>query len=279
MANILIVSTKRQDDPVLERIMIDEGHTLFFAEGGDEALAFLGLHPGTDAVLVEGDVRCLGGEVGFVAYLRASDFYGDIPVLSRAPSLRDTALALRRVLEEDRLRPGLWKSRRALFRLKRANFTFRTLEEAWDISLLAGACFPDPEAAAFGLGELMMNAVEHGNLGLTYAEKGQLMSGGGWQAEIARRLELPANRDKTAVLELEATETEIRVVIRDEGQGFDWKAYLDLSSTRMTDPNGRGIALARLRAFPDLVFNAAGNEVTCRASRAAEQSEQQALAG
>jgi hypothetical protein len=35
---------------------------------------------------------------------------------------------------------------------------------------------PDPESVQIALSELMLNAIEHGNLGLGFARKGQLMA-------------------------------------------------------------------------------------------------------
>ena len=42
--------------------------------------------------------------------------------------------------------------------------------------------------------ELMLNAVEHGLLGITYDEKGELRQRAGFRAEVSRRLALPENR-------------------------------------------------------------------------------------
>jgi anti-sigma regulatory factor (Ser/Thr protein kinase) len=49
--------------------------------------------------------------------------------------------------------------------------------------------------------------------------------------------------------------------IVDEGQGFDWRNYLDLDPRRAFDPNGRGIAMARSLSFESMEYNERGNEV------------------
>ena len=54
------------------------------------------------------------------------------------------------------------------------------------------AC-PDPEAVIIGLTELLVNAVEHGNLGITYEDKTALNAAGTWDTEVRRRLALPEN--------------------------------------------------------------------------------------
>jgi hypothetical protein len=45
----------------------------------------------------------------------------------------------------------------------------------------------------------------------------------------------------------------------DQGAGFDWQRYLDFDPERATDPNGRGIAMARLMSFESLSYSGCGN--------------------
>jgi hypothetical protein len=49
--------------------------------------------------------------------------------------------------------------------------------------------------------------------------------------------------------------------VKDEGPGFDWRAFLELDPQRAFEPNGRGIALARQLCFRDMEFLGSGNEV------------------
>jgi hypothetical protein len=80
--------------------------------------------------------------------------------------------------------------------LVKGEFHFQTLEEG---SLLANAfahACPKPEKVILGLSELFINAVEHGNLGISYHEKGELINTEQLIQEIARRQALKENRDK-----------------------------------------------------------------------------------
>ena len=52
-----------------------------------------------------------------------------------------------------------------------SRFRFRTLEEAKSLAYFIANCFPDPVMAVCGINELLVNAVEHGNLGVTYDNK------------------------------------------------------------------------------------------------------------
>jgi hypothetical protein len=47
--------------------------------------------------------------------------------------------------------------------------------------------------------------------------------------------------------------------IYDEGHGFPWQNFLELSAERACDPNGRGIALARMMSFSQISYEGCGN--------------------
>lgn len=133
-------------------------------------------------------------------------------------------------------------------------FPFRTLEDVSGLSQLAAGLCPDPESAQIALSELMCNAIEHGNLGLGFARKGQLMALGAWRNEVERLLGLPEHAARFSYLRVECRPREVRFLIRDQGLGFDPGPYLELDPARSVEPHGRGIAIARMLAFPDLVF-------------------------
>ncbi|MEO5342524.1 MAG: response regulator [Gammaproteobacteria bacterium SHHR-1] len=140
-------------------------------------------------------------------------------------------------------------------------FRFRTLDEAKNLALLLAKACPDPEQALLGLTELMVNAVEHGNLGISYSDKSRLNMSGDWREEIHRRLQLPENQDKYATLELERGRDRVEVLIEDKGEGFDWHRFLDMDPERAFDNHGRGIAMARALSFSHLEYLGSGNRV------------------
>src|SRR5713226_82340 len=109
--------------------------------------------------------------------------------------------------------------------MRNASFSFQTVEQARDLgTLLANTC-PDPSATVIGLTELLVNAVEHGNLGITYEDKSRLYASGSWSEEVGRRLALPENASKRAEVSFERADGKLRFVIRDCGKGFDWNRY------------------------------------------------------
>jgi DNA-binding response OmpR family regulator len=145
--------------------------------------------------------------------------------------------------------------------LEKATFTFQTVEQARDIgALLANTC-PDPPATVIGLTELLVNAVEHGNLGITYEDKSKLFATGGWKEEVQRRLALPENSSKRAEVSFERADGQLRFTIRDQGRGFDWQTYLQIDPQRAFDTHGRGIAMANRLSFSHIEYRGCGNEV------------------
>jgi DNA-binding response OmpR family regulator len=150
--------------------------------------------------------------------------------------------------------------------LKEAEFRFRTLPEARELATeLSGLC-PEPERVALGLTELMVNAIEHGNLEISYAEKSQLCRANAWQSEVERRLEQADYRNRMAHVHVSRGIGSLQFLVRDEGPGFPWRDFLELDPTRAFAPNGRGIALARELAFSKLDYVDPGNVVVARVS-------------
>ena len=159
------------------------------------------------------------------------------------------------------LRLEVTKDAGVLGRMLSARFEFRTPEEAVDLgAFLAKAC-PQPERVVVGLGELLMNAVEHGNLAISYDEKTELNHRAFWFEEVHRRLARPEYADRRATALFERLEDRVRFTIRDDGEGFDPTPYLQIDPSRVFDSHGRGIAMANLLSFDHLEYRRGGSEV------------------
>jgi CheY-like chemotaxis protein len=143
-------------------------------------------------------------------------------------------------------------------------FRFRDLDQARALGILLSRLCPDPGIAILGLTELMINAVEHGNLGISYQDKLRLRLDNSWDAEVARRLQAPEWQDRVAEVTFERAEDHVRFVIEDQGDGFDASNYLDFDPARACDPNGRGIAMARHVSCFELEFPGRGNIAVAR---------------
>jgi len=142
-----------------------------------------------------------------------------------------------------------------------ATFCFSTLEEARSLAISLSDAAEDPSASGLGLLELMVNAVEHGNLGLNFDEKVKFVTDGSYEHEIRRRMELPENKTKFAVVEFSREGGDVVFLITDQGLGFDWSPFLELDPRREMAPCGRGIAMARMLAFNTMEYLGHGNAV------------------
>jgi len=150
---------------------------------------------------------------------------------------------------------------KAMELLDSAEFRFRRLDEVGPlIQVLASLC-AKPEHVATGLSELLVNAIEHGNLGLSYEDKKRLRLDNNWEAEVIRRQTLPEFRDRSVLVRVARLVDHLEFTVIDEGAGFNWQRYLDFDPERATDPNGRGIAMARLMSFDSLCYSGCGNQV------------------
>lgn len=142
-------------------------------------------------------------------------------------------------------------------------FRYRTLLEARELGpLLANGC-PEPDRAVLGLAELLVNAVEHGNLEISYEEKSQLSENDQLDAEIDRRLALRKYAEKSVEVTFLRREDRIEISVQDQGKGFNWENYLTLDESRAFDSHGRGIAMAKMMSFDSLEYRGNGNHVVC----------------
>jgi|GEM_PF-3283726 len=158
--------------------------------------------------------------------------------------------------------------------LREARFVFRTPEEARELAQFLARLCPNPMRQQLGIEELLLNAVEHGNLGITNAEKARLLNDGAdWHAELSNRLLLAQNADKRVQVFWRRQSSEISLSVVDEGEGFDHEKWMQPQLETGLAPNGRGIALARAISFDSLQYEGRGNHVIARVAHVASEAE------
>lgn len=145
--------------------------------------------------------------------------------------------------------------------LHNGRFKFRYLAEANLLAQFIAKACPNPRLAIMGISELLINAIEHGNLGIGSEEKAKLQQQNIWIEEINRRCDLPEYKTRIAEVQFTRTETEIELVVTDQGEGFDWKAVENGPSDRLST-HGRGILMAKQLVFKRLEYSGKGNIVT-----------------
>lgn len=145
--------------------------------------------------------------------------------------------------------------------MQEGKFFIRTLEEAEKLAILIANACPKPDEALI-ICELLNNAIEHGNLGITYDEKSKLIEKNSLYEEVMRRIESEEYADLFARVEFMREEDKLRVVIEDMGEGFDYERYLEFDAERVFDNHGRGIAMAN--SVLDIQYHGRGNKVEVR---------------
>ncbi|MBM4263117.1 MAG: response regulator [Deltaproteobacteria bacterium] len=273
---------------ILTEALEEAGYDYVTAENGTDALAFLEAEPKKfEAVLLDRMMPDLDG-MEVLARMKAHRQLAQVPVILQ------TACAAKVEIEEG-LQAGAYyylakpfeykaaievvraavadyrRHRRVrdaaaipvhwLRYLDKGSFSFATLAQARDLAASLANVIDDGEQLAIGLGELFINAVEHGNLGITYEEKSALNARGEWEDEVNRRLTLPENANKRVAVEFERSSAEVSFLIRDQGQGFQWQRFLEIAPERAFDSHGRGIAMAKIMSFDSLEYLGCGNAV------------------
>ena len=146
--------------------------------------------------------------------------------------------------------------------LKSARFEFRSLDDVRSVSSLVACASQEADKVAMGLSELMINAIEHGNLHIGYQEKSDLRKQDKWESEIAHRLALPENKDLYASIDVVNSDEGVTYTITDQGKGFDWSEFMEFDTSRVMDNHGRGIAMANKLYFSKVEYQGNGNIVT-----------------
>ena len=177
-------------------------------------------------------------------------------------SIVRVAMADRRARAQLRSRAARLEEAQKL--ISTVEYRFVTLDDINSLVPVLAAMCPVPDVVAPGLSDLMVNAVEHCNLGVSYQEKSLLKWDGDWEAEIRRRLALPQFCDRFATIRLARDPEFVEFTISDQGKGFDWSKFLSFDPDRAFDPNGRGIAMARTMSFSSLEYQGCGNVVVAR---------------
>lgn len=150
-------------------------------------------------------------------------------------------------------------------------FKIRTVEQARILAHFAAGMFQDPARMETGIYELLINAVEHGCLGIGHDLKTDLLQNGTWDTEIQRRQSLPENRQKNVEVVVARRTEGLFVIITDPGPGFDWQSWMTVDPARASDTHGRGIARAKGISFDSIAFNADGNQVAAHTRDLPEQ--------
>lgn len=118
----------------------------------------------------------------------------------------------------------------------------------------------DDAGIRIGLREILINAIEHGNLGISFDEKSAAINSGEYYQLIAERQRDPRYRDRKVTIIYSLSKRRASFLVRDEGGGFDFEDILQQEPMPTDVYHGRGIAIA-CRFFDTVRYRGRGNEV------------------
>jgi CheY-like chemotaxis protein len=285
---VLVVDDDPMNLSVLVRVLGRVGIETVTAEDGQEALALLKAKPEAfDVMLLDLVMPRMDG-LQLLKRVKASSRLRHIPVILQAASTgpEEISKGLQAGAYYYLIKPLTQKVLLAVVRsaaevcarhralslqaesqdspmamLQEGRFTFQTLHECHELSNLLAKLCPHPGQAVTGLSELLINALEHGNLGITYDDKTALLLDHRWKAEVQARQLLPENLAKCVEVIAQRLPGKVRFEIRDQGPGFDWQSFLTPSPGRLMDNHGRGIFMAKMDSFDTLEYLGNGNQV------------------
>ncbi len=142
-------------------------------------------------------------------------------------------------------------------------YQVRCLAEIYVLSVELAQYFPDPASVQIGIHELLLNALEHGNLEINEQLKMELVREFRWQQEVEHRLQLPQHQDKKVEVELHVDDEKCCITITDQGNGFDWRHYMTGANRSAGSLSGLGLLMVRHAGFDTVEFNEQGNKVRC----------------
>jgi CheY-like chemotaxis protein/anti-sigma regulatory factor (Ser/Thr protein kinase) len=114
-----------------------------------------------------------------------------------------------------------------------------------------------------GIEEIITNAIEHGNLGISYDEKSKAIQEGRLAELIADKGRESDAAGRAVHITSRLSPEMFEIAIRDDGHGFDWRSLPAVEPENLLAFNGRGIFLTKIY-FDEVIYNDIGTEVTLR---------------
>lgn len=288
--NILAIDDEEPNLLMLEAYLSGEKYALFSVQNALDGIKHLQSGHKVDAILLDRMMPGMDG-IEFIRQIKQIKQSKNIPIIMQTAAASQDEIAegiaegvfyyltkpykkilLLSILENaikdfalsDALKEQLSKTNGALNKLCECRFVFQTLEDVSNVSSYIAQLYPKSDVVIMGIKELMINAVEHGNLGITYDEKSDYNLRGIWLDEVSERLSRAENKNKIASISFLRKANEIELIIEDQGDGFEWEHYMEISSARAMHSHGRGIALSKMLSFDRIEYHAPGNKVVCR---------------
>lgn len=117
------------------------------------------------------------------------------------------------------------------------------------------------DVIAMAYHEALVNALEHGNLGMESSLKGDFITGhDAYAALLHERLADPVYASRRIDVLVKTTADIYEVSITDDGPGFDIQLVTRISEAALTKQCGRGLAMIRM-VMDEVAHNEKGNQI------------------
>jgi len=126
--------------------------------------------------------------------------------------------------------------------------------------------FLDPKEASIirvAIREILLNAIEHGNLEISFDEKTKAIQDGNYFKLLTSKQNNTKYKNRKVDVEFSINEEKAVYKITDEGKGFNYKKFINQSPEDMNRSmltHGRGLTMAQ-NIFDEMKFNKTGNQV------------------
>jgi len=115
-----------------------------------------------------------------------------------------------------------------------------------------------------GLDEIIINAIEHGNLNITYTEKTNAIKNNSFEKLQISRMEAPEYVNKKVKISFELQKGYCEWIIKDQGKGFNPSLIPNPILTETSDSlHGRGIFITQFQ-FDEMEYSEGGTKVRLR---------------
>ena len=283
---ILLVDDSKFNLKLFKRFLADQGYDIDSCEDGQSAWELLEKEPEAySTVLLDMVMPGMDG-IQVIKSMRKNAKLKSIPVIFQTSNeeelhkgiqagadyyikkpFKDEQLqttfkaAVKKFHQIQELNKELQKGSEGLDLLMNGKFEFTNLNQADALAAVLAQSCPNPDKIIMGISELLINAIEHGNLAITYEEKSELTMKGDWKSEVSKRLADEKYSSRIAKVDLVRDKEKISITIEDEGAGFNWQKYMEFDPARAFDAHGRGIATANQICFDSLEYKGRGNIV------------------
>lgn len=285
LGTILAVDDEELTLDIIRDTLEDEDFTVVLAQSGAAALELLGADPQRfNAVVIDRLMPVMDG-MALLSAIKGNDKTSHLPIIMQTAAnsqkdIREGVEAgafyyLTKPYDEETLaavvRSAVQSNKQytdtiaydsvpieAATALESGRFRFSSVAEGQSVAWLISQQAQAPMVVTIGLIELINNAIEHGNLEIGGKAKAELLRTNQWEQEVKRRQLLSQYSGRRVVVQFDASTPTVQVTIEDQGPGFNWQSALQDTPELGNRVQGRGIAMARNMAFPNLAYQEGG---------------------